>query len=111
MERDIHISAAHIPEIHNVLADVASMRFHDTAECSIPGCQFKKILLMFGEPDIDLFASRINHQQSVYASWLLDPGSAYIDAMSFSWKNLFIYAFPPFSMIWPTIQKINMDKV
>ena len=26
--------------------------------------------------------------------------------MSDSWKHVFIYAFPPFSMIWPTINKV-----
>ena len=52
-------------------------------------------------PEIDLFASRLNKQLYRYASWIPDPDDLYIDAMSISWENQFVYLFPPFSMIWP----------
>ena len=35
-DRGLHISAAHIPGIHNILADSASREFHDAAEWMIP---------------------------------------------------------------------------
>ena len=31
--------------------------------------------------------------------------------MSIDWGNTFIYLFPPFSMIWPILTKIEADKV
>ena len=38
-----------------------------------------------------------------------DPESYIIDCMSTSWENTYIYAFPPFSMIWPTINKVEKE--
>ena len=35
-EIDVHISAAHIPGKHNILADIASREFHDAAEWMLP---------------------------------------------------------------------------
>ena len=110
-ERGIHISAAHIPGIHNVLADSASREFHDAAEWMLDPDIFSKIIAVFGKPDIDLFASRLNKQLPVYASWKPNPESTYIDAMLISWSDMFIYAFPPFSLMWPVITKLEQDKV
>jgi hypothetical protein len=111
IQKGIHISAAHIPGIHNVLADTASREFDDSAEWAIPQSRFENITRVFGTPDIDLFASRLNHKLAMYASWKPDPDSAVIDAMSISWKHDFIYMFPPFSMLWPVISKMEEDQV
>ena len=111
MENNIHISAAHIPGKHNVLADEASRKFQDAAEWMIDTKMFRKMSLYYGQPDIDLFASRLNHQISTYVSWLPDPESTFIDAMSICWRGKYIYAFPPFSMIWPVLNKVAAEKV
>ena len=108
---DIHISAAHIPGKHNVLADLASREFHDAAEWMLSPKVFQNIIRKWGEPDIDLFASRLNHQVPTYASWKPDPESSVIDAMQITWGNKFVYIFPPFSMIWPVLSKLERDRV
>ena len=105
----MHISAAHIPGKHNILADVASREFRDAAEWMISPHVFLDIVDKFGMPDIDLFASRLNHQTPDYVSWLPDPGSKYIDAMLIEWEG-FIYLFPPFSMIWAVVCKMRHDE-
>ena len=38
-----------------------------------------------------------------------DPDALYIDKMSISWENQFVYLFPPFSMIWPVVNKISSE--
>ena len=111
IDNGVHISAAHIPGKHNILADTASREFIDSAEWAIPQSNFDKITRRYGIPDIDLFASRLNHKVPTYASWKPDPASTIIDAMSVSWENKFIYLFPPFSMMWPILSKIEEDKV
>ena len=111
MDKGIHISAAHIPGKHNVLADIASREFRDAAEWKLCPEIFSKLVAKFGRPDIDLFASRLNHQLPTYVSYQPDPDSSYIDAFKMSWKGKFIYAFPPFSMIWPMLSKIRRDRV
>ena len=54
-----------------------------------------------------MFATRLNKQLPTYASWLSDPGSKHIDAMTISWNNVFPYIFSPFSMLWPVLKKIT----
>ena len=107
----VTISAAHIPGAHNVLADAASREFRDAAEWAIPQKIFGKIVKTFGCPEIDLFASRLNKKLPKYVSWKPDPESIYIDSMNMSWENLFIYLFPPFSMLWPITTKLELDRV
>ena len=65
---------------------------------------------IFGKPDIDLFASRINHQLSNYVSWRPDPGAKAVDAFSINWSPTYNYCFPPFSRILKVLQKIQQDK-
>ena len=108
---NVHISAAHIPGKHNILADSASREFIDAAEWMLSPEIFDNITQEYGLPDIDLFASRLNRQIPTYASWKPDPESTYIDAMSISWTGKFVYIFPPFSMLWPVITKLEQDKV
>ena len=38
-------------------------------------------------------------------------GATYIDAFSISWTGKFIYMFPPFSLIWPIITKMEAEEV
>ena len=71
---------------------------------------FQNVTEIWGEPTIDLFASRLNAQVACYASWRPDPGATYVDAFSISWENQFFYAFPLFSLIARCLQKIVMEK-
>ena len=111
VEYNTYLSAAHIPGKHNVRADVASREFHDSAEWMLSPEVFGNIIMKWGKPDIDLFASRLNHQIPIYASWKPDPNSTYIDAMQMSWTGMFVYIFPPFSMLWPVLSKLEEDRV
>ena len=110
-DHNTHISAAHIPGKDNVVADVASREFNDAAEWMISSECFEKIVHAYGCPDIDLFATRINTQLPEYVSWHPDPYAKYIDAFTISWSDLFIYLFPPFSLIWPVLSKMEEDRV
>ena len=56
-----------------------------------------------------MFASRLNQQLPKCASWMPDPESYITDCMSTCWENTYIYAFPPFSMILTTINKIEKE--
>ena len=47
--------------------------------------KFEQIVSTFGKPDIDLFASRINHHLSNYVSWRPDPGAKTVEAFSINW--------------------------
>ena len=102
-----HLSAAHIPGKHNVIADLASRKFQDSAEWMISADIFDRVCSIFGKPNID--ASRLNKQLEHYASWLPGQGSCIIDAMSVSWHSQYVCIFPPFSMIWPALKKVHRE--
>ena len=107
IKRGVYISAAHIPGKENIIAGLVSREFQDSHEGMLSLEVFKYLVELFQIPDIDIFASRLNKQLPKYASWMPDTESYIIDCMSTSWENTYIYAFPPFRMIWPTINKIE----
>ena len=58
-EQQQWISAAHIPESENVIADKNSRIFERSSEWKLTEDMFKQIASTFGKSDIDLFGSRI----------------------------------------------------
>ena len=65
---------------------------------------------MFGNPTIDLFASRINYQIDRYISWKPDLKALAIDVFSIKWNTEFYCIFPPFSLLGRVTAKIYRDK-
>jgi len=102
------ISITHIPGIENVLADLRSRKFKDNLGWSLNRDIFAKICKAFGEPQVDLFASRLNHKIKKYVSWEPEPDNWRTDAFSFPWTNMFVYCFPPFSLlprVWAKVRR------
>ncbi len=104
------LSASHIPGVDNVDADYASRHFNDRTEWSLNLEVYEKITSIFGAPEIDLFASRLNKKCARYVSWKRDPEAEYVDAFSRSWQDSYSYLFPPFSLIGRCLQKIQQDQ-
>ena len=50
-----------------------------------------------------------NHKISQYISHQHDPQSITIDAFFVSWVSKHVYAFPPFSLVFPTLRKISFE--
>ena len=100
IERQIWISAAHIPGRDNFIADFESRRNERESEWMLDTTSLTRALhdLDF-VPVIDLFASRINKQVEQYVSYRPDPHAAAVDAFTLIWTKLTFYAFPPFSLI------------
>jgi len=61
------------------------------------------------KPDVDLFASRINHQSPHCVFYRPGPEAIAIDAFSLNWSNLNFYAFPPFSVIPTVLNKLMTE--
>ena len=104
-----HLSASHIPGIHNSLADFKSRSYKESAEWMLDSTIFNKITNLWGVPEIDMFASHENFQCNTYVSWLPDPGAQFIDAFSISWETIFGYFFPPFSLWGRTVEKLAQE--
>lgn len=104
------LTAEHIPGSSNCLADKASRVFHKPTEWSLEEFVYDNIVNAFGKPEIDLFASRLNHKEEVYASWKPDPGAKFVNAFSVNWSEYKFYAFPPFSLVGKCLQRIRQEE-
>jgi hypothetical protein len=105
------ISAAHIPGKDNVVADFESRHFNLDAEwklnSNILHCALQQLE---ANPDLDLFASRVNKQYCRFVSYRPDPEAEAVDAFSLSWRELNFYAFPPFCIICRVLQKVRREQ-
>ena len=107
--RNIFIFASYIRSKDNVIADFESRRLEPETEYELSDVAFKEICKVFGNPEVDLFASRANAKCQKYVSWKKDPGSMDIDAFTIEWKPYFFYAFPPFALILKILRKIEQE--
>ena len=62
LNRNLIISAIHIPGKLNVLADRKLRIFNDSIEWMLNPRIFRGVVARLGQPDIDLLALRVNHQ-------------------------------------------------
>lgn len=66
------LSAEYIQGSLNITADLASRERDFNKEWRLMPTLFKDICRIYGEPSIDLFASRINAQLPLFYSWKPD---------------------------------------
>ena len=65
---------------------------------------------LFGKPDIDLFATKLNAQVETNVSWRPQPMAKFVDAFRIEWSQFFLYAFLPFCLISRCVRKIIHDQ-
>lgn len=107
--RDSKIFAVYIRSKDNYIADAESRKLRPETEWSLSQKAFHSIKCKFGEPVIDLFATKMNTKCEMYFSWHWDDKCSGIDAFTHDWSKYFFYAFPPFSLITRVLQKIRSD--
>ena len=108
-KRGITLSATHVQGRENC-ADIESRRKNIDTEWMIRPHLFQYLIEEFGQPSVDLFASRINKQLPKYVSWFPDPEAMFTDAFSLHWNNEYYYAFPPFRLIGRVLRKIHEER-
>lgn len=109
-QKNVYLVASYINSKDNREADRASREVHKETEWSLSKASFQRIVSKFGQPSIDLFASRLNKKCSTFVSWKRDPEAIAVDAFTMEWNSLNFYAFPPFSMVLQVLQKIIEDE-
>ena len=107
LERDIMISAQHVPGKLNTIADSESRVINDSSECKIDPLT---IFPFLKGCEIDLFASLLSAQVPQYVSWRPDPESVHLDALTMDWAPFKGYAFPLFNLIPAVLTKVSQDK-
>jgi len=104
------LSAQHIPGRLNVLADLLSRRHQVIhTEWSLSPQTAHQIWKVWGQPHLDLFATASNAKLPTFVSPYPDPLAWDTDALSLSWRGMWAYAFPPFSLLPEVLQKVQQD--
>ena len=99
--RGFWISSYHIPGLKNAMVDKMSRVFNDNTEWMLSLKLFKILCDKFQfNPQIDLFATRLNKQIHKYVCWMPDLYciAVNVNAFNFSWKTREILAFPPLTL-------------
>lgn len=104
------VFASYIASADNTVADAESRKKSSDTEWELQTLAYKRIVSTFSCPEIDLFASRLNHKCARYASWHGDPEALFVDAFTENWRKYFFYAFPPFCLMLKVLSKIMNDK-
>ena len=107
--KKIWLSATHIPGIQNETADRLRRKFQDRTEWQLQPIVFKLLTKKWGRPEIDLFASRHNYQIKPFVSWRAHPDGYATDAMWLSWRDKYVYIYPPFTLLSSVLQKLQED--
>lgn len=107
--KKIFVFASYIKSADNQVADAESRRNHPDIEWEISDSAFATLVDRFGQPTIDLFASRLNNKCNTYVSWHRDPDAYAVNAFTINWTNHYFYAFPPFAIILKVLRKIILD--
>ena len=110
LNRNLIISAIHVPGKLNVLADQKSRIFKDLIEWMLSPRIFRRVVARLGHPDIDLFALRVNHQIPEFVLWRPEPNAVATDAFNLTWNYHLSYLVPPFSLIPVCLRKIQRDQ-
>lgn len=102
--------ASYIPSKDNVIADRLSRIINPDAEWELSSEVFENIVVKFGVPEVELFASKLNKKCKKYVFRFPDSLAWQVDAFTFSWKRIFFYAFPPSNLISRTLEKIRAEQ-
>ena len=103
---DLKIVPVYVPSAENLHADFAS-RFKALPDLHLLPSVFKRICLLWGMPQIDLFASTKSAQLPKFIAWGDAPAAEAFDALSLQWTFSLAYVFPPIPLIPRVIAKIR----
>ena len=88
-----NIRARHIPGSLNTMADLLSRSNQvQSTEWSLHPQVFKQICHKWFTPNVDLFATCLNHKLPLYMSPVPDQNAWDIDAPNINWSGLTAYA-------------------
>ncbi|XP_073441685.1 uncharacterized protein [Dendrobates tinctorius] len=104
-----HLQPLHIRGVENTQADFLSRNTLKQGEWTLNRVVFQKIVHLWGEPIIDLFANRSNRQVKSFCSLNPKEEPWAVDALQIPWDFKLSYAFPPVALIPVVVKKIRED--
>lgn len=103
----LSLRATHVPGVLNRGADLLSRGNPLYGEWALHPQVVKQVWQKYGQADVDLFASRENTQCPQFFSLADANAPLGMDALAHSWPNVLLYAFPPLSLISPTLDRVR----
>ena len=111
LQWDLTIKARHIPGRLNVIADQLSRDGQILpTEWSLHQEVANSLFDKWGQPNIDLFATRYNTKCRTFVSPVPDSQAWEVDALSISWEGLSGYAYPPQQIMLQVLTKFQNTK-
>ena len=95
----VSLTAQHIPGIQNVVADTASRQIETRTKWILDREIFQSICQRFYTPEVDLFASCLNHQVPKYVSRYPDPGALAVYAFLLDCSKWTCLIHPPIVLL------------
>ena len=99
--------ATHVPGVLNRGADLLSRGNPLYGEWRIHPQVVDQIWLRYGRAAVDLFALRENAQCPLFFSLSDANAPLGVDALAHPWPDALLYAFPPLSLISPTLIRVR----
>ncbi len=106
----LSLRAVYIPGHLNVGADTLSRQGPLPGEWMLHTEVVKQIWRVFGQAQVDLFATQETAQCPLWYS-LLHPAPLGLDAMVQTWPRLRLYAFPPVALLPGVLERVRRDGV
>ncbi|XP_034567334.1 uncharacterized protein LOC117832353 [Notolabrus celidotus] len=103
--------ATHLPGVLNRGADLLSRGNPLYGERTLHPQVVEQIWQRYGRAAVDLFASRENAQCPLYFSLSEVNASLGMDALAHPWPDVLLYAFPPLSLISPTLARVRQQSL
>ena len=100
------VRATHVPGVQNRGADLLSRGACHYREWSLHPAVVAQIWDRFDQPQVDLFASEENTKCPLFFS-IRGATPLGLDALAHSWPRVLLYAFPPLSLISPTLERVR----
>ncbi|KAL0151133.1 hypothetical protein M9458_053646 [Cirrhinus mrigala] len=94
----LSLRAVYVPGYLNLGADILSRQGPRPGEWMLHPEVVKQIWRVFGQAQVDLFATRENTQCPLWY-FLVHPAPLGLDAMVQTWPRLRLYAFPPIALL------------
>ncbi|CAJ0938537.1 unnamed protein product [Ranitomeya imitator] len=106
----LSLTALHIKGKENVAADFLSRNMLRQGEWSLNEDIFNLIVCRWGQPVVDLFATRNNRKVKLFCSLNPRENPLAVDAFLIKWDFPLAYAFPPLNLIPLVVRKIREDR-
>ena len=105
----VTLRASHLPGVENSAADCLSRAFLGHSEWSLLPSVAAAVFQRLWLPEVDLFASHLNHKLPRFYARFRVPGSEAVDASALDWSHLRGFAFPPFALIGRVLEKASAE--